>query len=372
MRFVAFGTYDTARHPRFAVVLEGLRAHGDTVNEVNAPLGFDTSRRVSMAARPWTALPFLGRLLGNWLSLARRARRVVRSGPVDAIVVGYMGHFDVLFARLLFRRHAIVLDHLIFAEDTIRDRGIESGLIVRLLGWLDRAAVAAADVVIVDTDEHLAMLPAGVRSRAVVVPVGASEDWLKPGAAEAELPPRREGPLRVIFFGTFTPLQGAPVIAAALGELADTTAIQTTMVGHGQDRAESLRLAGANPHVRWVDWIDHRELPGIVAAHDVCLGIFGTSPKAVHVVPNKVYQGAAAGRAIVTSDTDPQRRALGDAALYVPPGDAGELARVLRRLAADASLVDELKRRAASVAEEKFAPSRLVSPIREMVEVARR
>ena len=43
------------------------------------------------------------------------------------------------------------------------------------------------------------------------------------------------------------------------------------------------------------------DLPALVAGHDVCLGIFGTGDKALRVVPNKVFQGAAAGCAIVTS-----------------------------------------------------------------------
>ena len=63
------------------------------------------------------------------------------------------------------------------------------------------------------------------------------------------------------------------------------------------------------------------ELPALVAGHDVCLGIFGSAAKAARVVPNKVFQGAAAGCALVTSDTPPQRRVLDGAAVLVPPGD---------------------------------------------------
>ena len=55
--------------------------------------------------------------------------------------------------------------------------------------------------------------------------------------------------------------------------------------------------------MRWIDWVDADELPGVVAEHDVCLGIFGTTDKAPRVVPNKVYQGVASGCAVVTSDT---------------------------------------------------------------------
>src|ERR1700753_556024 len=107
------------------------------------------------------------------------------------------------------------------------------------------------------------------------------------------------------------------------------------MVARGQDEAETKRAAAANAAVRWLDWVPSDELPALVGAHDVCLGIFGTGEKALRVVPHQVFQGAAAGCAIVTSDTAPQRRTLGDAARLVPPGDPAALADALRELAAD-------------------------------------
>jgi glycosyltransferase involved in cell wall biosynthesis len=101
-----------------------------------------------------------------------------------------------------------------------------------------------------------------------------------------------------------------------------------------------------------------------VAEHDVCLGIFATSPKGRRVVPNKVYQGAAAGCAIVTSDTAPQRRLLGDDALLVPPGDAAALAGALRDLAADRDTCERWRSAARAAARDRFTPSAIVEPLR--------
>ena len=86
-----------------------------------------------------------------------------------------------------------------------------------------------------------------------------------------------------------------------------------------------VRAAGGDG-VDWLDWVAPADLPALVADHDVCLGIFGRGDKALRVVPNKVFQGAASGCAVVTSDTAPQRRALGDCAVLVPPGDPEALA----------------------------------------------
>src|SRR5215207_8199256 len=99
VRVLFFGTYDSARHPRVLVLAEGMAAHGDEVSEINAPLGLDTSWRVRILKQPWL-LPVLGaRMLSAWTRLWRRARR---AGSPDAVVIGYMGHFDVHLARRLW------------------------------------------------------------------------------------------------------------------------------------------------------------------------------------------------------------------------------------------------------------------------------
>jgi glycosyltransferase involved in cell wall biosynthesis len=360
MRTIIFGTYDTAMHPRIATIAEGLAARGLDVTECNIPLGLSTADRVDMLAKPWKAGGLVARLAGRWLGLAARARRL---GRPDAVVVGYLGHFDVHLARLLYprRRHVpIVLDHLISAAGTAKDRRIGgSGLKQRLLTLIDAAALRAADIVVVDTEEHLEIVPEKYRSKAVVVHVGAPAPW---HAAARDLSADAGGPLKVVFYGLYTPLQGTPVIGEALGRIAGAP-VEVTMIGRGQDEAETKRAAAGNQSVRWLDWVPAAELPALVAAHDVCLGIFGTGDKALRVVPNKVFQGAAAGCAVITSDTAPQRRVLGDAAVLVPPGDPAALADALLRLADDREALLKLRHAARQLAAERFTPEQVVGPL---------
>ncbi|NUR28539.1 MAG: glycosyltransferase [Catenulispora sp.] len=354
-----------AAHPRVGIVAEGLRGAGHEVRECNAPLGFDTAERVRMLAQPWR-VPALGvRLARCWVRLALGARRGPRP---DVVVVGYLGHFDVHLARLLFGRRRVVLDHLIGAADTARDRQVSGGLRQPLLRAVDAAALSAASVVMVDTEEHRETLPAKYREKAVVVPVGAPGEWFEQAPGHGAWPRHGSeqegdaGPLRVVFYGLFTPLQGAPTIGTAIARLAGRS-VEFTMIGGGQDKAETLRNAGSAAAVTWLDWVPADELPRLVAAHDVCLGIFGTGPKALRVVPNKVYQGAAAGCAVITSDTAPQRRALGDAAMYVPPGDAEALAYAIAELVEDPDKLKELRAAASRAARERFTPEQIVQPL---------
>jgi glycosyltransferase involved in cell wall biosynthesis len=365
MRTIIFGTYDTAMHPRIATIAEGLAARGFEVTECNIPLGLTTADRVDMLAKPWKAVGLVTRLASRWGGLAAKARRL---GRPDVVVVGYLGHFDVHLARLLYRRGKvpIVLDHLISAANTAKDRRLDGGIKTKLLRLIDAAALHAADIVVVDTDEHREIVPDKYQSKVVVVPVGAPAPW-HAAARDPATAAAPSGPLKVVFYGLYTPLQGTPVIGAALGRIAGAP-VEVTMIGRGQDEAETKQAAAANTAVRWLDWVPAAELPALVAAHDVCLGIFGTGDKALRVVPNKVFQGAAAGCAVITSDTAPQRRVFGavpqeGGAVLVPPGDPAALADALLRLAEDREALLKLRHAARQLAAERFTPEQVVGPL---------
>ncbi|MBO0609163.1 glycosyltransferase [Myceligenerans salitolerans] len=374
---LTFGTYDAERHPRVAVLVTGLRAHGAEVTELNRPLGFSTAERVRMLQQPWRLPLLLIRLLTCWASLVAGAVRLRRAhGRPDTVLVGYLGHFDVVLARALFPRSTVVLDHLVFAGDTATDRGA-TGLRVRLLNLLDRVATGCADVVVTDTDEHRAMLPDPAKG--VTVLVGAPPAWFDAAApalasAEPDGTPDDAGlagqpdtaadgrGLRVVFFGLYTPLQGTRVIAEAVRDAVAAGAdLHVTMIGSGQDLSAAREVLRGTPGVTWHDWIEPADLPALVAAHDVCLGIFSDTPKGLRVVPNKVYQGLAAGCVVVTSDTPPQRRAVGDVAELVPPADPHALAKTLTDLT-DPARLDAARTRAAT-GRDAIRPPSVVTPL---------
>lgn len=355
MRVVAFGTYDAAVHPRTQVLTEGLADHGVDVVELNQPLGIPTSDRVRMLEQPSRLPLLLVRIAWCWLRLT--ARRVTTRTRADAVLVGYLGHFDVVLARVLFPRTPVVLDYLVSAVDTAADRRVGGGPKDTLLGALDRLACAAADVVLVDTEPNVATVPAASRHRALVVPVGAPSAWFRQPPAT-----RPAGPLRLVFFGLFTPLQGAPVIAEAL-RLAQEQGLdlEATMIGDGQDAA-AARAAAPDAGVTWRSWVEPADLPDVVAAHDVCIGVLGDTPKALRVVPNKAYQGAAAGCLVITSDTDVQRRVLPSVTAFTPPGDPAAMAAVLLDLPGADDLLAR-RRQSHDEAQQTFSPAACAAPL---------
>ena len=286
------------------------------------------------------------------------------------MLVGYLGHFDVLLARLLFRRTPIVLDHLVFAADTARDRGVPGCWKVRLLGRLDRRALPAADVVLVDTDEHAALVPADLADRAVVVPVGAPHAWFAAGRAGRPRPADRDGRCGSSSSGSSPRCRARPRSARALGRSPATTGSGSRWSAPARTGPRPRRLAAANPRVEWLDWVPAAELPALVAAHDVCLGIFGTGPKARRVVPNKVYQGAAAGCAVVTSDTRRSGRRSDGAAGSCPPATP-RAGRRAARAGRRPGRAGEAAGRGPGPGRERFAPGRSSAPLRDRLRSCR-
>ncbi|MGW0661413.1 glycosyltransferase family 4 protein [Streptodolium elevatio] len=373
MRVMVFGTYDTTVHPRVGILVEGLQRQGVDVVVCNAALdqedlssarpprnrqgGSRTKARVRHAAK-----------LGQ---LAARARRLPKP---DAVLCGYRGRVDIQIARRLFPHVPLVLDHLESVDDVADRTGRAPRAGLRFAMRIEASAIRAADLVLVDTEEHRRMLAPADRQRAVVVPIGAAPHWFDAGrdvGADLEPAPEpasTEHPLRIVAYGLYSPVQGAPVIGAALRQL-DGYPLAVTMVGRGLQLQRTRDLVGQDPRVRWHAWVPGSELPRLVARHDVCLGVFGTGAKALRVVPNKVFQGAAAGCAVVTSDTAPQHRLLGGAARFVPAGNPDALADTLRRLAGHPAEVARLRGAAVELARERFTPQSVVEPLVERLEL---
>ena len=147
-----FGTYDPA-YPRNAVLLAGLREHGVDVLEFQAALPQLTA--AEMAGARGAARLSAG-VVGAHLSLVAQHRRHL---DVDAVIVGYPGHFLVPFGGLLAatRRTRLVFDPLVSLWDTFAgDRGlVRSGSVkAAAIRGVDGAAFRLPDLVLADTWAH--------------------------------------------------------------------------------------------------------------------------------------------------------------------------------------------------------------------------
>ena len=328
-----FGTYQPD-YPRNAVLIAGLRAHGVEVHEFRAPLP-------SLDATEMTGAKGGARLAAGVAAAHVRVAAQHRHGlRVDAVVVGYPGHFLVPFGRLLagYRRVPLVFDPLVSLLDTfVGDRALvrSGGAKAAAVRAVDEVAFRLPRVVLADTWAHAAYYQEAfglARGRVAVVPVGALPEPRADGAARQLATGE---PLTVIQYGKWSPLHGAEVVLAA-ADLLRGEPFRFVLIGEGQLSGE-LRATIASRELANVQWLGRMpagELRAHTLAADVCLGVFGGSEKAGRVVPNKVFDALACGRPVVTADSDGAREWLrdGESALLVPAGDGAALAAALRRL----------------------------------------
>jgi glycosyltransferase involved in cell wall biosynthesis len=300
-------------------VISCLRASGVEVQEEHVAVWDDLREG-------WSAGP------GRALRLAAAEAQLITRRPAgDALVVGYPGHFDLPAARRAARGRPVVFNPLVSLADTLvgdRGRFRAGSLAARTLERIDRHAFRSADLVVADTDAHARFLEQLTgRDHFAVCFVGAEDRLFTP----AWVP---QAPFTALFVGKLIPLQGVETILAAARAAPD---IPFRVVGSGQ--LDPL-LESRPANVEHVAWLEYEQLPGAIQAAGCALGIFGTTPKAQRVIPNKAFQALACGAPLITADTPAARELLvdGESALLVPPGDAPALAAAIGRLAADGEL----------------------------------
>lgn len=325
-----WGTYDLGK-PRTRILLRGLREAGADLVECHTEIWSGVEDKAQLAG--WQQIA--GRALKLLAAYPALIFRYLRAPAHDVVIVGYLGHLDVLvlwpFARL--RGVPVLWDaFLSLYETVVEDRAMVGprSLLARLLWAWDWLACRAAQMVLLDTKAHARWFESafGLRpQRTAALFVGAEPDAFA-AVSDAGAPAAGE-PVRILFYGQFIPLHGIETIIRAAA-LTQPTDYVWTIIGTGQEASRIKRILDARPlpNVEWIPWVPYLELRQRIAAAHICLGIFGQSGKAGRVIPNKAFQVIAAGRPLVTRDS-PAMRELTDGSAgtiaLVAPGDPAAL-----------------------------------------------
>ena len=299
--------------------------------------GYSRNRilRQGYAALGWRVLDFQPRFSrgADW-EAALRLR-----GRVDLVWVPCFRQRDIAAAARWARRRGVPLlfDPLISAYDKqVFERGKldEHSAAARRLLQNERHQFALADAVLADTEAHAAFFREVLKVSAekiYVVPVGAEENLFTPQAW-----PAGAAPLEALFFGSFIPLQGPEVIVEA-ARLYRGPPLRWCLLGNGPLRAQCERAAQGLSPVSFEDWLPYQQLPARIQRASIVLGIFGTTPKAQRVIPNKVYQALACARPVITLRSEAYPPALltreNSGLHWVMAGDARALADAVAELA---------------------------------------
>ena len=300
-----------------------------TVRRMLAELGYEVIECHSEA-------PFPSRYRHLGLALWRVRNRI------DVVWVAEGGHPLVPWIRAVTpRRIPVVFDPFLSRWSTrVEDRRLFEPHTPRawLAAWQDFSSCWAADHLVFDTHEHRRYFYDRYRLRKPwsVLQVGIDEDVFDAEGPTTERP--SEG-CDVLFYGTYIPLHGIDAILRAAARLSARRDLRITLVGEGQTRVAMEALARSLGELPVV-FLPSEPAPMLarrIRAADVCLGIFGDTIKAGNVVPNKVVQCTAMGKAIVTRRSTAIERDFIDGRdlVLVPPADPTALADAIEALAAD-------------------------------------
>jgi glycosyltransferase involved in cell wall biosynthesis len=310
LRVCFFGTY-RAEYSRNRIMIEGLRQAGVEVIECHEQLWKGIPDRVETASGGWMQPGFWWRVVKAYQRLLKQHRQIQ---DYDVMVVGYPGQMDVFLARILSRQRQrpLVWDVFMSIYLIAVERGLDqrSRISVNLLKGLERRALSLPDLLIQDTSDYVDWFHKtyGIPpERFRLVPTGADDRIYRPQVVS-----RDDVIFQVIYYGTFIPNHGVDQMIAAASLLANDSTIFFTFIGDGPDRVQAQTRAQQLDlsNVEFIPWMEPDELASRAGQADVILGAFGTTPQSMMTVQNKIFEGLAMGKAVITGDSHAVRAAM--------------------------------------------------------------
>lgn len=291
MTICFFGSYER-NYSKNVILLKGLKKKKIKVVHCHHPNYFTLSHYPS--------------LFWQFLNKARDA---------DIIFVAFFGHYDVWFAWILGKifKKKVIFDPLVSIYNTrVEDRQYfkKNSLRAKFYILFDRLNVHLAELVLLDTYEHFKYFQKmfGLSERkTAIVRVGADEEMLVPVKKHANQP------TRALFYGSYQPSQGALRIIQS-ANLLKKEDIAWIFIGNGQQRAlvENYAKIKHLKKTTFLETMPFQELVKYIINADIIFGVFGNTIKSKMVIHNKIYQGTALGKVVITQDTKAVREIFTD------------------------------------------------------------
>ncbi|MBP5791723.1 MAG: glycosyltransferase [Kiritimatiellae bacterium] len=268
-------------------------------------------------------------------------RGVGRNGLPDLVWVPVCRQRDILAAcRWAHARGVkVIFDPMISAWDKKvleqKKWKAEERRAKRLLK-LEKKMMNAPDMVTWDTSCHLdfcARVLNVPRAKMRVLFTGTDEKVFMP----VDTPPRKEGePFKVLYHGAYLPLHGTEYIVEA-ARMTQNLPVQWDFLGWGAYKAATEAKAAGLKNVRFLEKVPYVDVPKVICSHDIVLGVFGTTEKALRVIGNKVYECMACARPTVNefcTGYPPEAKDC-KAIKFVPPGNAEAIVKAVEEYRAD-------------------------------------
>lgn len=309
LRVCYFGTY-RANYVRNRLLIDGLNANGCEVYECHSTLWQSVADRVEQASGGWRRPSFWLRVIKAYWGLIQAYRRCPE---YDVMLIGYPGHFDAVFGRILTKlsRKPMALDILMSLHLIAEERGLtgKSPLTGKLIFYLEKFGLHMPDLLIADTPEYRTYYTEKYRLQSkqfALVPMGIEEKFFFP---LPEINPPDDGQLHLIYYGTFIPLHGVETMlkAVALLEAEPPLGFQNVvfhLYGEGQEKEKMMRLSARLGIQQAVfhGWVDKAQLPTMISQAHICFGVFGITKQSLCTIQNKIWECMAMKRPIISGD----------------------------------------------------------------------
>jgi len=342
------GDYDY-EYPREREICEGLELNGARVHECRF-----RDEPLFIGVKKLLLLPFY------YLLLSVRIWRLSRSVDISAVVLTKFNPLLIpvtwFWSRVL--GSIFVYDLFVSLYRTAELRDIHP-LLVNIIYYIERVTLFLPNYHLTET-EQFADLYAEVygirRDRIVPLPVGVDERWFNP----REVPSKED--FTVLYWGNFLPHHGVDSIIDAVAEL-DGEVIEFVLLGEGPEK-ERIEAEVENRElssIQFLGRVSMEDLVDWIAAADSCLGIFSSDIRARASITNKVSEGIAMGKPVVTMDSGAIRDWFTDREdIYlVPPEDGSALAAAIRDLRDNPGLRETLGENARKRYEDAFSPENI-------------
>ena len=223
----------------------------------------------------------------------------------------------------------------------------------------DKAPLHHCDLILADTEAHKNYFVNTFKinpQKIAVLPIGADVNEFKPTQRT------NNSIFNVGFYGGFIPLQGVTHIIETAKLLEHKKDIQFNLIGTGFELEKIKKLVNKLhlKNVNFLGWIDYKQLPIAINEFDICLGIFGDTPKTELVIPNKIYHYGAIGKCIITKETEAIKEVFtNDADIVLSSNNPSEIAQHILNLKKNPTAYNKIGDAASSLIHDHYNQNKI-------------
>lgn len=227
--------------------------------------------------------------------------------------------------------------------------------LVKLIEFAQMLSCRLAERVFTVNDEIRSLLEQRGNPASKITVVENAPDWAPVAFMEPESEGGQAQPT-IFILGSMNRERDLETVITAASYARNEVMFRVRIIGPGDSeyRAELRRLVsavGVADRVSFEDEVSSDAVPALLAKSVIGLVSYQRNPLTEIATPNKAYEYAACGKAIIAADLPGLRKLLGGSALFYEPGNPTDLAAKITLLLKDSRRRQELQDETSAVME---------------------